>query len=78
MADGEWLPSPHSPWRGLLIRRIRCAVAAAELVAWLSAGAVRLSERDEIPVRRLGLTVMPALAGLLPGFAGALGRRPSC
>jgi hypothetical protein len=50
-------------------------VAAA---ASLSVGAVRLTERDVMGVRLLGLTVMPALAGLLLGFAGALGRRPSC
>jgi hypothetical protein len=49
------------------------AVMAAELVGWLSARAVRLTERDVQRARILGLTTVPALSGLLLGFAVQMG-----
>jgi hypothetical protein len=49
---------------------------ATELVTWLSAGTVGITERDVQRARVLGLTTMPPLAGLLLGFAMLMYSRP--
>jgi len=54
------------------------AEGAAALVGWITAGRVVLSAHDVTMIRTAGLTLMPALAGLLFVFAIALcqpGRR---
>jgi hypothetical protein len=50
------------------------AAMASDLVAWLSRGVVQLTECDVQRARVLGLTIMPAMAGLLLGFWMTLGR----
>jgi hypothetical protein len=45
------------------------AAMVTELVTWLSAGNVRLVQRDVERARILGLMILPSLAGLLLGFA---------
>ncbi len=52
------------------------ATMATELVTWLSAGTVGITERDVQRARVLGLTTMPPLAGLLLGFAMLMYGRP--
>src|SRR5262249_13997370 len=45
------------------------AAMMTELVAWISAGSLRLVPRDIERARVLGLMILPSLAGLLLGFA---------
>ena len=52
------------------------ATMATELVTWLSAGTIGITERDIQRARILGLTTMPPLAGLLLGFAMLMYSRP--
>jgi hypothetical protein len=50
------------------------ATAAAEIVAWLSAGHVRPQPRDIAWLRTIGLVMMPSMAGLIAMLALALAR----
>jgi len=50
---------------------------AAELLAWVTSGAIALSARDVYRLRVAGLVIAPSLAGLVLAFGLALGARPN-
>jgi hypothetical protein len=49
---------------------------AADVLAWISAGRVNLTPHDIHRLRVTGLTVIPALAGIIFLFATTLMRAP--
>ena len=52
------------------------ATMAADILAWISAGSLRLTPHDIHRLRITGLTVIPALAGIIFLFATTLMRAP--
>lgn len=52
------------------------AAIVTDLTAWVTAGVIRIGERDVQRIRILGLMVMPSLAGVLLAFGMALRRYP--